>query len=355
MNRRAFMGTTAAASLVGPVAATERKWMPPEWAPHERCLMTWCAAAEIHGAERMAGIHREQAAIAQAIARFEPVTMLCNPEDVAQARDLCGPAVQVDALPVDDIWARDTMATFRRVDGALNGTLWNFNVWGEKYTGYDRDREAGRRYCENLAIPVEIASIVSEGGAMETDGLGTLITTETCLLNENRNPGMSRAEVEAALKQHAPCDHVIWLWGSEVDEVTDGHVDGICRFLRPGLVVVEVTDDKEDPEYDGLQENALRLEAARDARGDRLEVIRLNRPRWEEMPERGYDFAPSYVNAYFPNGGIIMPRFDDTSRDEAARALFAELEPDREIVQLAIDNIGEAGGGIHCCTMQVPA
>ena len=233
---------------------------------------------------------------------------------------------------------------------------WNFNAWGEKYPGlHHADRTLAQRYAQEEGLPFKRSSIVAEGGAMETDGLGTLITTETCLLNSNRNPGMTRWEVEDALKRDALCSSVIWLWGSEVDEVTDGHVDGICRFIRPGLVVTEVTDDKEDPEYHDLQENAVRLEAARDSRGEKLDVIRLNRPLWEEMPERGDDFAASYVNAYFPNGGIVMPRFGDRVRDEAARALFAELEPDRQIVQLDIDQIGEGGGGIHCCTMQIPA
>lgn len=355
IDRRTFLGTTAAATVPLSALASTKDWMMAEWAPHDACIMTWCAARDVYGDEGLLRIHQEQARIARAIAEFEPVAMMCNEKDLPLARGLCGPTVHVDALPVDDIWARDTMATFRWVGEVRTGTLWNFNAWGEKYAGYERDREAGQRYCDLFSIPTQTASIVAEGGAIETDGRGTLLTTETCLLNENRNPGMSREEVEAALKADAPCEQVVWLWGSEADFVTDGHVDGLARFIRPGLVVVEVSDDKEDPEYRDLQENALRLEAARDARGEPLEVIRLNRPRWEEMPDRGPDFAPSYLNSYFPNGGIIMPRFRDDIRDDAARDLFTELMPDRRIVQLEIDDIAEAGGGIHCCTMQVPA
>ncbi|MEM9139975.1 MAG: agmatine deiminase family protein, partial [Pseudomonadota bacterium] len=128
----------------------------------------------------------------------------------------------------------------------------------------------------------------------------------------------------------------------------------IMRFIRPGLAVAEVTDDTEDPEYDELQENLARLRAARDARGERLEIAVIKRPRWDRMPERGLEFSASYVNAYFPNGGIVMPLFGDRERDKAAVTLFARLEPTRRIVQIATDAISEGGGGIHCCTMQIP-
>ena len=336
--------------------------MLPEWHPHDRCVMTWCDNETVYGHDTVVQIRREQARIARAVARFEPVVMLANTHDIGDARKQCGKAVTVRELAVDDIWARDTMpfiqprgrkdAADRPVTEALG---WNFNAWGEKYPSlHHADRTLAQRYAQEEGLPFNRASIVAEGGAMETDGLGTLITTETCLLNPNRNPGMKRAEVEEALKEHALCSHVIWLWGSEVDTVTDGHVDGICRFIRPGVVVTEVTDDKEDPEYEDLIENAVRLEAARDARGEKLEVIRLNRPLWENMPERGGDFAASYVNAYFPNGGIVMPKFGDRVRDETAHDLFAKLEPDRKIIQIAVDQIAEGGGGIHCCTMQIP-
>lgn len=356
INRRTLMAGLGATALPLPALAVQESWMLPEWAPHAACVMAWCSAHDTYTPEEVARIRREQAEIAKAIARFEPVKMLVNPGDSEGTRQLAGHDVELIEMVHDDMWARDTLPVFGRdsTDGRT-ATGWNFNVWGEKFEGYDADRTLASRLAEYWQIPFQRSSIVCEGGAIETDGLGTLITTETCVLNPNRNPGLSRAEIEAALKAYAPAREVIWLWGSEVDEVTDGHVDGLARIIRPGLAVVEVTDDKEDPEYADLQENAVRLEAARDARGEKLEVIRLNRPRWEEMPDRGDDFAASYVNAYLPNGGIVMPRFGDTARDQAARDLFAELEPGREIVQLDIDQIAEGGGGIHCCTMQIPA
>ncbi len=354
IDRRTFLSVSgAAAAMSGPALASTCGQMPAEWEPHAGCVMTWCSAVDTYGEDTIAAIRVEQTAIARAIATFEPVTMLVNPGEIGDTARQLGSDIGVEILEHNDMWARDTLPTPCRT--ARTGTSWNFNTWGEKYPGYEADRTLSARYAEAKGLTLATAGVIAEGGALETDGRGTLLTTETCLLNENRNPGMPRAEVEAALKDASGCDHVIWLWGSEADFVTDGHVDGLARFFRPGLVVVEVTDDKEDPEYRDLQENALRLEAARDARGEPLEVIRLNRPRWEEMPERGPDFAPSYLNSYFPNGGIIMPKLGDEIRDEAARALFAKLMPDRRIVQLEINHIAEAGGGIHCCTMNVPA
>ena len=199
------------------------------------------------------------------------------------------------------------------------------------------------------------AGIVAEGGALEVDGAGTLLTTETCLLNKNRNPGKDRKDIEAELMRLTGATKVVWLHGSEADNITDGHVDGIARFVYPGLAVAEVSDDPEDPEYDDLLTCAEQLEKATDARGEAINVERLLRPRWDVMPDRGNDFAASYVNCFVSNGGIVMPKFGDQERDDAARDLFAKLHPGFEIVQVDVSEICEGGGGIHCNTQQVPA
>ena len=350
INRRNVLLGAAATALPLRAQASKDKWMLAEWEPHEACVMAWCEAEDLFSRRELKAIHSEQAQIARAISGFEPVIMLVNgdPQNYPGLQGIGN--LTLVQMAHYDTWVRDTLPVFGEV-----ATGWNFNTWGRKFPGYEADHSLAERFAGYWETEFVRASIVSEGGAFETDGRGTVVTTETCLLNPNRNPGLSRREVEDAIKQYAPCENVVWLWGSEVDEVTDGHVDGIMRFFGPDIVVVEVTDDKEDPEYDELQENAVRMEAARNSRGDRYEVIRLNRPLWERMPERGDDFAASYVNSYFPNGGIVMPKFGDRRRDEAARELFAELEPDRRIVQLNIDQIAEGGGGIHCCTMQIPA
>ena len=268
--------------MAGRANATQQRYMLAEWEPHAGCVMAWCSAYNVYSKDEVAAIRVEQARIAQAIAQFEPVTVLANPGDSAAAARQLGWDVHVEVLEHVDTWTRDTLPVFGRDTNGLTATGWNFNVWGEKFDGYDADRSLAERFAARMPkmrppmqARFETAPIVSEGGAMESDGLGTLITTETCLLNPNRNPGLSKAEVEDALKAWAPAREIIWLWGSEADEVTDGHIDGVCRLIQPGLAVVEVTDDKEDPEYHDLQENAVRLEAARDARGEKLEVIRF--------------------------------------------------------------------------------
>lgn len=356
MKRRDFLGTLGAATLPWPTMAEETPvYMPAEWEPHAACVMTWCAATEIYDEEFINWIHNDQVRIAEAISRFEPVIMLSNPSRAAEAAQRLGQNAQVIEMPCYDTWARDTLPTMYHRDGVLSGTIWNFNVWGEKFPGYGADRTLAARFAGAQDIDVRTAPIVAEGGALETDGIGTIVTTETCLLNSNRNPGLSKDDVNRALKEFAPGAHVIWLWGSENGTVTDGHVDGIMRFIKPGLVVAEVIDDTEDPEYHDLQENLKQLRAARDARGNRFDVVTIKRPRWEDMPERGLDFSASYVNAYFPNGGIVMPKFGDRQRDAEAVNTFARLDPTRKIIQIPIDAIAEGGGGIHCCTMQIPA
>jgi agmatine deiminase len=186
------------------------------------------------------------------------------------------------------------------------------------------------------------------------DGDGTLLTTESCLLNTNRNPGKTRKQIDDGLRKMTGAEKIIWLPGSKADAVTDGHVDGICRFVAPGVVLTEVSDDRYDPEFEDLRKTAKILENSVDAKGRKLEVIRLKRPRWAVMPKRGDDFAASYVNCYLPNDGIILPVFDDRKRDQEAFGVFRELFPNREIVQLRVNEICEGGGGIHCNTQHMP-
>lgn len=330
--------------------------LAPEWAPHAGCVMALSDAPQTYGRRALERIQKEQLAIARAIAAFEPVTMLFTRRQRHLARRHAGAGIIWREMAHHDVWTRDTLPTIAHdPKGAPVAVDWNFNVWGEKYPGYGRDRDLAARFAAHLGLPARRAPIVAEGGAIEVDGHGTLVTTETCLLNPNRNPGMTRAEVEEALRDMTGAHNIVWLKGSEADTVTDGHVDALARLIRPGVAVVEVTDDPADPEYADLRENLARMQKARDAAGNRFEVHVMKRPDWDIMPERGDDFSSSYVNAYFPEGGIVMPRFGDPAADAAARALYQALEPDRRIKQIATDEICEGGGGIHCNTMQIPA
>lgn len=331
--------------------------MPAEWQPHARCFMALCAAHDQYDDAEMKEVRQAQARVAKSIARFEPVTILTNVEDLSEASRLCGPSVEILEMEHYDVWTRDTLPTFVKSPSGLRAISWNFNTWGQKFpddSGYETDWDLAERMAEHLGIPIVHADIIGEGGAIETDGDGTLLTTETCLLNPNRNPGASRREIENDLMRLTGCRKVIWLYGSDADHITNGHIDGIARFVKPGVVVAEIPSDPEDVEYNDLMRCADQLEKARDARGRKLEVIRLERPRWDKMPEHGDSFAASYINLYEANNGIIMPRFGDREKDVTARDLFAKLHPYHEIVQVEVDAICEGGGGIHCNTQQLP-
>ena len=358
LSRRALGGLVLAAAVTasGRGANAARLRMPAEWEPQSRCFLTWSAAADLYGSAEIAQVHREQAALAKAIAWGQRTTMLARAEDVAKAERLCGPDVEVLALAPYDVWARDTLPSFLLdASGDLAAARWTFNVWGEKFPGhYADDRTLAARLCDSLGLPCHDADLVCEGGAIDPDGRGTLLTTETCLLNPNRNPGLSKRDIDSALAAAVGARKVIWLPGSPEDAVTDGHIDGIARFVGPATVVCELSDDPEDPEYEALRENRRALEGATDADGRPLEVHEVLRPRWEVMGARGDDFAASYVNFFIGNGQVVMPRFGDAARDAAARDLIARLFPDRVVVQLRIDQVCEGGGGIHCMTQQVP-
>jgi agmatine deiminase len=353
--RHVLAGLMAGAATGRATAKQAGLRLAAEWEPHRGCVMALNDAVDTYGRRATRRIHKEQAAIARAIAQFEPVTLLINPAQRKRARALFGPGITLVEMAHYDVWTRDTLPTIAYGPGQTPVAVnWNFNVWGEKYPGYGRDRSLAARFAGAEGLENRAAPIIAEGGAIEVDGQGTLITTETCLLNRNRNPGKTKAEVEEGLREMTGARHIVWLKGSEADTVTDGHIDALMRLIRPGVAVVEVTDDPLDPEYADLRENLTRMRRARDINGRPFEVHVVKRPDWDVMPVRGNDFSSSYVNAYFPNGGIVMPRFDDPKADAAARALFQALEPNRRIVQIDTSEICEGGGGIHCNTMQVP-
>jgi agmatine deiminase len=256
-------------------------------------------------------VRLEVAQVAKTIARFEPVTMVARPDQADQARTACGKGVDILPLPVDDIWIRDTGPTFL-LDGkgGLAGVTWRFNAWGGKELDYAADEALGRLILEAVRVPCFASEFTTEGGAIQTDGEGTLLTTKTAILNRNRNPGVTQGEAEATLCGWLGVREVVWLPGSKADEVTDGHVDGIAAFARPGLAIAEVTPGRHDPEFNELQENLRALRGATDANGRRLEVVVVQRPTGLR-PRFNNDFCASYVNFYLANGAVVMPKFGE--------------------------------------------
>lgn len=334
---------------LSPAAAGFR--MPPEWAPHAGTWMAWPCRQDLwHG--KIAAARAAYAGVARAIARFEPLTMVANAADAAAAAEACGPGVTVVAIPLDDSWMRDIGPSFL-VDGsgAVAGADWRFNAWGGKWPDYAADAAIAERILARLGARRFPAPFVLEGGSIHVDGAGTILTSEQCLLNPNRNPTLSRTEIEANLKAWLGGSTVIWLGQGLENDDTDGHVDNLACFARPGLVLATSSADPADANHKPLADNIARLKSARDAAGNTLEVVELPLPA-PRFTEAGR-LACNYTNFYLANGAVIAPSFDDPM-DAVAGATLARAFPGRQVVQVPAIDILQGGGGIHCITQQQP-
>lgn len=328
--------------------------MPAEWSPHAACWMAWPNRRDLwRGAVH--GVQHAFVAVAQAISEFEPVYMIADPAVVDDAQHACGSHVRVVPMEIDDAWLRDTGPTFlTAADGSVAGTAWRFNAWGGKTPRYADDAHVAERILAGVEVPAYHSSLVLEGGAIHTDGAGTIITTESVVLNQNRNPGISKAEAEQELCRALGARKVIWLPGdleSAVVDITDGHIDGLVVFVRPGVVLFESNPVATGAAARMSAENRRALELATDAEGRRLEIIAIDDAH-EAQTEHEL-FCRSYVNFYIANGGIVMPRYG-TDGDRRARDVIAAAFPGHRIVQVDIHAIAAGGGGIHCITQQQP-
>jgi agmatine deiminase len=329
--------------------------MPAEWDRHDLTLMAWPARLELWG-PALGAAKLEYAAAARAIAGFEPVLMVAPVGSGPEARGACGKGVNVIELPIDDSWMRDSGPVIVRTpDGRRAGVDFRFNGWGEKFVPYDRDDAMNQALLAHLEIDRVEADLVLEGGSIAVDGEGTLIATEQCLLHPSRNPHLERTEIEARLGEYLGIDKVVWIPNGLVEDYdTDGHVDNVALFVRPGVVLAQTVEDPADPNHEPLAENVERLRGATDARGRRLEVIELGQlPR---TTVRGQPGVVPYANLYLTNGGAIVPVCgDDPDRDaDVLRTLASVFEP-REVVPVPGRVLAEGGGGVHCITQQVPA
>jgi agmatine deiminase len=325
--------------------------MPAEWEPHTRCWMAWPTREAIWG-ENLPAASEDYANIARAISQFEPVVMLTPPGFTGMASEMCGPAVEILPWDLEDSWLRDTGPNFLKKGSETAASIFHFNAWGGKYPKFRKDAALGHRLAEALDIRTFSSPIVMEGGGICTDGEGTLLTTEQCMLNENRNPGLSKAEAEHELRHALGVEKIIWLPGDPQDDETDGHVDGLACFIRPGEVMVAWDPDTGSERHKILRENVRALEHATDTRGCKFRIHYIEEAtELEGISDR---FCWSYINFYIANGGIVMPSFGIAS-DERARTILESCFPDRKIVQVNSNGVATGGGGIHCITQQQPA
>ncbi len=356
-----------------PMPAKDGFRMPAEWEPHAGTWMLWPERAD-NWRDNAAPAQRAFAAVAAAIAKSEPVTMGVSADQFQSARAMLPGGIRVVEISSNDAWMRDVGPTFvvdrrRRV----RGVDWMFNAWGGKaggaYADWALDDQVAAKVLEIESKPRYRAPFILEGGAIHVDGQGTLLTTEECLLNPNRNPTLRRSQIESLLQRHLGVREIIWLGRGVFNDETDGHVDNLCCFVRPGEVVLTWCDDPEDPQYDISRAAYEVLVQARDARGRGLRIHKLMQPGPLYMTEaeaagieRSADCKPrrcgdrlagSYVNFYVANRHVVMPLLDART-DRAAKATLSKLFPRRKVIGVPSREILLGGGNIHCITQQQP-
>ncbi|WP_369184807.1 agmatine/peptidylarginine deiminase [Streptomyces sp. Y1] len=326
-----------------------------EWEKHERTFMAWPASENVWG-EQLGAVRKDIASIARAIGGREPVVLLVRPGQEDSARDACGSDVELLSVPVDDLWARDTVPVFVEERGKVKGVDFNFSGWGGKQE-HGNDARIARAVLEKYGIERIETPITAEGGSFETDGQGTLLVTESSVVNDNRNLGRSRDEVEAELRKALGVTKVIWLAGVKGKDITDAHVDCLARFAAPGVVLLDRAFPGTPPDVWSRSADQARavLAEATDAAGRKLKVVEISQPDPDRITGRGDAFVSSYMNFYLGNKGVYLPLFGDAKADGHARELFRDQFPDREIVPVRIDTIASGGGGIHCSTHDQPA
>ena len=350
--------------------------LPARFTPHQRTLLSWPCREDLFG-PLMEDARAEWAEVARGIARFEPVTVVVDPAQEAEARETLGldegatagsggPAIDLLPVPLDDSWIRDNGPIFVRDDsGEVAAVRFLFDGWNEQFTPYDKDAAVPARIAEAWGARLYEAPFTLEGGAFNTDGEGTLLTTEQCLLH-NRNLGLGRADNEALLRDWLGVDKVIWLPFGLVEDSgplsTSGHVDDVAQFVAPGIVIAQ-TCEPDNPNYSRLQENLEILEAATDAAGRRLEVVESPLLPYVSGVGAGLDgvtgpgagklMPAPYVNMVFAEGAVLLPLTGEDGEDEMHREI-GELVG-REPVGLPTELSAFGGGGLGCITQQVPA
>lgn len=349
--------------------------MPGEFERHQGCYIIW---PERPDNWRLGGKPAQEVftKVANTIGKYEPMTVVVSRNQYSNARNMLADYVKVVEMSNDDSWIRDCGATFVINDkGEMRGVDWVFNAWGGLVDGlyfpWDQDDKIAQKMCELEQVDsYRLEDFVLEGGSIHVDGEGTVMVTEECLLSEGRNPHMTKEQIGEKLCEYLGCEKVLWIPNGIYNDETNGHVDNMCNFVRPGVVLLAWTDDQNDPQYARSKEAYDYLINETDARGRKLEVHKMYTPapilitKEESMGvdaidgtlprQEGDRLAASYVNYYTGNGFIALPVFNDPN-DQKAIDKLKELYPDRVIEPIYAREILLGGGNIHCITQQVPA
>ena len=345
--------------------------LPAEWEPHEATWLSW-PHKEASWPGKIETIFPVYSQMVAALARSELVHI--NVNDTAMEAAVCrhlqqagvakeiGGRIHLHRFPTNDAWCRDHGAIILKhcdskaaADKGLNSRLatdWDYNAWGDKYPPYDLDNLIPSKMAELLGIPCRKGGMVLEGGSIDSNGAGLLLTTENCLLNPNRNPSLTKAQIESRLIEFLGVEKVLWLGEGIVGDDTDGHIDDITRFVDARTVVTAIEEDPADENYEILQDNQRRLKTMTDLEGRPLEIVTIPMP--PPIVFKDQRLPASYANFYIANTVVLLPTYRHPN-DERARAALANLFPTRQVVGLDCTDIIWGLGAFHCLTQQVPA
>lgn len=335
--------------------------MPPEWAPHERTWMSFPPPNDTFGAEGSATLRRARiawTAVANTIARYEPVTVVASSSDAATAAEMLGSDIEILEAPLDDAWMRDSGPTFvHGTDDQLVAVNWIFNGWGaQSWAAWEHDAQLGHFVSEQAGTPTSDSPLVNEGGAFHVDGKGTVLLTDTVQLDPDRNPNATKASVENEIHAQLGTNHAVWLPRGLTRDYdgfgTRGHVDIVASFTEPGSVLLHRQDNPDHPDHEVSKQLRHTLEQAVDAQGQPLKIIDVPAPSILQDDEGWVDY--SYINHYVANGVVVLCAFDDPDADARAADILAEAYPGRTIELVEARDIFAFGGGIHCITQQQP-
>ncbi len=331
-------------------------FLPGEWEPHARCWVQWPTRTD-RWRDLMPQAYAEAAEVIRTIAVYEPVTVIVSEEDAAQARFACGRNEHIEylELPIDDCWTRDTAPMYlSNLEDEIAGIAWQFNGWGNTVHGYSRDAALAAKVLESKKVRTFKADMILEGGAISADGYGTVLATEECLLNEDRNPELTRPEIEERLALFLGARKVVWLGGGLAADPTQGQVSRVAVFAGRGRVLVSEISDPDDFDRATLEDNRAHIEAAVSAKGEKLTVTSVPLPQNRQTDLDGKPLASNYLDYYVANGAVIVPAFGD-AKDDVAASIIGSVFPDRKVIQVPTPVLARGGGAIRRLTQPEPA
>lgn len=343
--------------------AKEGYYMPAEWEKHSSTMLIWPHNRSTWPGQALDKVEAVYVEIIKTLHMYEPILLFVADKNLRQKvlylfdeHQINTERVNIAVQPVNDIWARDCGPIFIKNNASqFLITNWEYNAWGEKYPPWSDDNQLPLWISESFGIRAHSTNMVLEGGSIETNGAGLFLTTESVLLNKNRNPNLSKNEIETYLHNYLGAEKIIWLKKGLAGDDTDGHIDDLTRFVNKNTVITAYTNDKNDVNYPVLNENYERLKSSRDQDGKLLNVIQIPIPQTKIEGETvdGSEYVPaSYANFYIANGVVLVPLYDERFDDDILN-LFSEYFPDRDIKGIPCTDLVWGQGSIHCITQQL--